>query len=809
MTTERVAEAARRYGPILDKACATACANMWGEGGYSDFELREGNEELWKLSEGQDLAYDRPSIGLHYALLYHLERTHLLVRGLIPLLANRHKPLMIYDVGCGTGATAWAVAVILQACRQAGVDVPRVRLMGLDTSPFMLKAADYLWNTLPDTFNRRFSPVNQLGTWDRTEVAIDRDSDGLVVGSYLFNTSDHYHLPEVDAGLTRFCDRLDVDRLLLLTAWRKTFLADELVERGNWYRDKSFLPYGVNLWDNIPSRTDGLRRKLWEHLKRTSTVFDRPYGSPRWERGYSQEYRFLARTIYIDGQLFRTGNIWDRLSKSQSSIAKPDRRLTYVVGPAGSGKSVVLVERLVQTLKMAAPSEPPWILVTSFNKAMVDKLIDWTLERVEVAQHVRIVPGSEQGDRCNFDWTIQVNNSRSVISTIRFINLDKIPTKIWKESDLDIELFEESGTGTRRSDCPPTKGTLGYDQNFIRNELELIVYGLEVMSYQKYVDPQRTRRVGRGRRLQREERIAIWPLLKECAESDKMKFLRRRMKAWRYNEVALFSGGQMALQPSCPAWTHVFVDEGQDMTRADKRMLALTPRARGRLFIVGDSAQALHNHGIAPQPRVSGASWVVPRLEGSYRLPALMSAALADLAESVLGRQKSRGSGGYGGVPRVSRSAVPGPRPVIVSGTDHDGMSQAMEAMGSFDTEADGSEMTWYTVQAIGATSGIFWNIKALPINGRIQRLIMVKHKGLERPLVVFPTDVQPPAGKSVPEWVYAALTRARAVLVIAVDPQETDAKVAEALRKLDRDKLMFWNWQARDAWETMTAGKT
>ncbi|MCY4623039.1 MAG: UvrD-helicase domain-containing protein [bacterium] len=805
MSLEQIAEAARSYGPILDKACAAACEDMWREGDYSDFELREGYEELWNLSEDKDLAYDRPSIGLHYALLYHLERTHLLVRGLMPLLTDRHKPLTIYDVGCGTGATAWAIAVIMEACWNTGVEAPRVRLTGLDTSPFMLKAGDHLWNALPDDFTRHFSPINQLGSWDRTQVANDKDSEGLIVGSFLFNASDHHHLAEVDDGLTRFSDRLGMDRLLLITPWSKTYLADDLVGRGNWGRDELFLPYGTNIWDGRPTRTDILRRKLWDHIVRTSKDLDRRYGPPRWSREYCQEYRLLGRT---DNQMIRTDtNVWSQLSFEQQNIATPDQRLTYVVGSAGSGKSVVLIERLVQCIKVARRSEPPpRVLVTSFNKEMVGKLIDLAIERIGLSKNIHLIPVRDEGNREAVDWSMQARTVNGVTAKIRFINWDKLPTRVWQETQHDSELLKEPAVERHGDYRSLVRKTHGYDQNYIDNELRLIVYGLEAMSFDKYIDTRQTRRRGRRDRLSRKQRIEIWPSLKRASEQGDIWF-RRRMAAWRHNESALRSGGRMALRSSCHDLTHVFVDEGQDMTRADIRMLAHTPPRPQRLFVVGDSTQALHNYGIGPRPQIPGASWVVPFLDGSYRLSALASDALADLAKSVLEGQALRRCGSDGEVPQVSRSAVPGPRPVIVSGADSDGMLQAMETMRRFDTRTDGSVVTWHVVQEGSKSSGIAELAKQL--HGNVRKLSMLRHKGLERSLVVFPTDAQPPAGKSVPEWVYAALTRARVVLMIAVHPSETDGAVGQALNQLNPDKLMFWNQRARDAWETMTAGGT
>lgn len=788
MTSDQVDQAARSYGLLLDRACAAACESLLEEGRYSDFELGEGYRELWRLSQGKDLAYDRPSIGLHYALWYHLERTHEIVRALMPLMAGRDGVWSIYDIGCGTGATAWATAVVLQACQDSGVGAPRVRLYGWDTSPFMLEAAERLWSALPDQFRLHFSPSNRLGSWDERKSIDPGDSNKLVVCSFLLHSSDHLHMGQVDSGLSRFADRMGAQRLLLLSPWGKLSLANEL-QKEHWNRDRQFAPLRKEVWEGSPSQVTRVRRNLLLALGEQSK-------SPSWSPRARPVHQLLVRTPM---RLFETSpDLWSELSKEQIDAAAPADRLTALVGSAGSGKSVVLVERLVRTVETAR--ESPHLLVTSFNKRMVDKLREWTYERIGISDAARILvekkEGPPWGDR---HVTLEVTNSYGVTGTVWFLNRDLLPTRVWRKLPNNCNLFEQP---TVRSEYV----TKQYDDEFVKKEVELIVYGMEVMSYEDYIDPDKTPRRGRRTPLRREERTALWPRLVKTAEYQNSPFLYRRMAAWRHNRTAFDRGVPVSLQSSFRRLTHLFVDEAQDMTRADLRLLAHTPPRPQRLFITGDSAQALHTHGIVRRPRIRGAGWRELELTSSYRLPALICGALEGLARHVLNDQRIRGVGDSGRVPQVSRSSLPGPRPIIVNGANPSSVLDAMESMEPFVTRKDPSGYTWGIVDEAGSSSGLYDSLRANGRGLKVEPCSMLTYKGLELPLVLFPTDVgwPPGCGEAVAEWVYTSLTRARGVLIIVVCPEETPVLTIRALSLLDRDHLMFWDKDALQAWDAM-----
>src|SRR5262245_52995378 len=118
-TKEEVAEAIR-----------SACEAYLESRDWDDYDLGESLRDLWHLHKHEDCCYDRVSIGMSYALWYHARRTHEALRLLQPSLDSYAEggPLEILDLGAGTGATAWALAL----ARRMNPDLPPMRVVGID-----------------------------------------------------------------------------------------------------------------------------------------------------------------------------------------------------------------------------------------------------------------------------------------------------------------------------------------------------------------------------------------------------------------------------------------------------------------------------------------------------------------------------------------------------------------------------------------------------------------------------------------------------------------------------------------------------
>ena len=790
-----LAQHLRGYGTALDEVCAAACRDVLMSGAFADSELREAYSELWRLSEGKDLAYDRPSIGLHYALWYHLQRTHTLTRVLAPLLCDRRDPITIHDIGCGTGATAWAAAIMAAAMRDANRPVPSIRVIGTDTSPFMLDAGRRLWHALCGRLavDRGLYEADQ-GDWAAVPPEHRHNDEGLVVGSYLLNSSDDTYLNEIESWLTKATDRLAAGQLLLVSSPGKAHLVDKLAASPDWDRGPQEIELFDVLWSGSPVAVAETRRRLLDRIGEKSP---RP---PSWQPDSEPTCRLLRRSAeQLPGTAAR---VLTELNDEQDYVAEPSERLTALVGAAGSGKSFVICERVVRVLEQATAIEPPRILVTSFNKAMVDQLAEWTIARIENSElRLRLKQCGEHGEGSR---KLEVTKG-DVRATVHFLNRDKLPTRVWMTGHVGNP-FTRNGA----SDGPPSarhrpRATEPYlDRDFLRKELELVLFGLEALDFGRYTDPSQTPRIGRKMPLTRGQRVRVWRELEAEYKSDSgsVPFIRRRVEVYLYNERRLAAGEQLHLCDDYRGLTHVFVDEAQDMTRADLKLLAHTPPSPKRLFIAGDSAQALHTGGTSPRPRISGTTWQNLALSGSYRLPSLVCTALTPLAEHIIESQPAAGdpSGPQGTIPEVRRSAVPGPRPVVVDGADTDEMVRAMRTMGSFAGRANG---TWNVVYQRGSPERICEVLEGadVPFN----KISMLKKKGLEFPLVLLPTNAMPPDEETSPEWLYTALTRATSVVMLAACPP-TNESVGRALALLDSEHLMFWDDHARSAWDRLVA---
>ena len=750
-------------------------------------------------------------------LHHHAQPTRDLTRDgpLAPLLRDAQARVAIFDAGCGTGATAWAAATAAAALSDAGYQVPEIDVFGRDTSPFMLDAARSLWSRLTEYLDVSVRVHYSLGSWTETPAEIQAHEEVLVVCSFLLNSSDKQYLKELSRRLHVVHHSMGAHKLLFVSPRSKAHLAKALSSRSQW--TASSLHPLDNLWHGDISKLASLRNSLLTSIGQSSP------NAPSWSIAAPPEFLLLERhagsltdaprrSVMHNSELPASASTAPNLDtpirlldKKQDKAAEPEERLTYLVGAAGSGKSLVLCERVVRLVERARARDPVSALVTTFNKAMVDQLLRWIEARI-LQSTEGLTIRKKRRDTDEGDQVLTVSNSLQAESKILFLNRDRLPTRVWQEPDSSVEILQSARERSHQAQSSDSKsGGLHLDEGFLARELELIVFGMERLDEIEYIDPQRTPRRGRKTPLTGTQRASLWPHLVQqlSATSAPFPFLRRRIAALRRYQVALGTQAPLELRESVGSFTHVFVDEAQDMTRADLRLLARTPLKPQRFFAAGDTTQALHTAGLSPRPEIEGASWQIRELAGSYRLPALVCEALQPLADEILQNQFEAS----GAVPEVRRSAVPGPRPIIVDAACSERMANALETMSKFEPQHESGRSAWSVVCEPPSKQHPLRN--ALMQRGlRVHCESMLRIKGLELPLVIFPTDATPPFDEATEEWVYTALTRSTCVLVIAVC-EETSPDIADTLRHIDRrrEQLMFWDESAVAAWDAMLNG--
>ncbi len=109
--------------------------------------MAEGLEDLLALSDDRDCAYDRPSIGVSYALWYHGARTHEAVRALAPWVDGAASRCTSSTSGAGRvrprvqSRCSWPRSPKPVTLRPA-----EVVIHAADSSPFMVAVATRIFD---------------------------------------------------------------------------------------------------------------------------------------------------------------------------------------------------------------------------------------------------------------------------------------------------------------------------------------------------------------------------------------------------------------------------------------------------------------------------------------------------------------------------------------------------------------------------------------------------------------------------------------------------------------------------------------
>jgi len=238
-----------------------------------------------------------------------------------------------------------------------------------------------------------------------------------------------------------------------------------------------------------------------------------------------------------------------------------------VLGGAGTGKTVVAMHRAAWLLEHRFDSNDDRILFTTFTrnlaadiKANLAKLLpNPALKRVEVV-HI---------DK----WVTDFLNSRGYRYEIAYFQTGS--GRLWDLWQQALDL----ATG------------LSFPHTFFREEWEYVVQAQGCRSMDDYV---RARRRGRGVRLSRGQRKAIWPIFEEYWNLLEEQGLRESTDAMRD------AAGLLERREAVLGYRAVIVDEAQDMSTVAFHLLRqIIPEQRADdLFIVGDGHQRIYRRRV-------------------------------------------------------------------------------------------------------------------------------------------------------------------------------------------------------------------
>jgi len=782
---ERVGE----WSELVDRAIATGVHRHVGRiGEWDTFEWQASLDELLKLSSSTDAYYDRPTIGPAYALWYHARRVNPLVSQLerIVRLADerRHPQVDVVDLGAGTGAVAWAAALVAGAVVELGHEPPQVVVHEVESSPLMTATADSLWETLGEELDAfgYVDRVPQPVSWPLAEV--DSDAPVWLLASFLLDHTDKHRAEEMAKSLHRVVDRCGAEGVVFTVTRSKLGIAtsaiDQLEQDHEWEgrRRQASLQ-----WEGLMAHTAATRRELYTSfglgdsgLLKNSPTFD----------GDSLSVREATRPVGAQAALFAS-DAWMALTDEQEDAAGIDfDQSVLALGAAGSGKSIVVIERLARLVTRRTVGAPRRILVTTFNNDMVSQLARWLEERLTHE-------GLPYKRRRN-DGHIIFSEIGSGRDTIELLNWDKAPTRLlhikaggvaagsWRKRAekevqrlrLDRDRFGRIGQDDRVADA-----------EFLRAEQSRVVYGLGALTRVEYETVERT---GRGRAIGPVQREFAWEVMDSVGPD---VFLARRIAM-----LELARAGELPR-----LFTDIYVDEVQDFTPSDIECLLAMHDGTGAVLYAGDEAQALHLGLSYRRPRPVHGTWVqgrIVRLEGSHRLPVPIARCVGPLVDAAIElRIAARQSADDLSPPNSRKASVIGVRPVLVVGDEEHLAAEIRRIVETYRgyLEAEfGSDRITVCESDPSLTKAI-----GTP---RIESATVMGIKGLERGMVVWSARRPPTNSDEALETAYTVMTRTSCLLVLAVDPEDLPAAHLDVIRHLERDHVMRWDQRAEAWWK-------
>ena len=236
-----------------------------------------------------------------------------------------------------------------------------------------------------------------------------------------------------------------------------------------------------------------------------------------------------------------------------------------VLGGAGTGKTVVAMHRAKWLAQNVFRGKNDKILFTTFTKNLA----------ADIRENLNKI--------CN----------REILKRIEVVNLDKWVSDFLHQNGYEFDIDYGSRTSPlweKALNLVPNE--LDYPASFYREEWERVIQPQSIVSLTEYL---KASRIGRGTKLSRKYRKAIWPVFEEYRALLNENGLREAEDAMRDARFILESKGDIL------PYRAIIVDEAQDMgAQAFRLIRQMIPGGdkKNDLFIVGDAHQRIYRHRI-------------------------------------------------------------------------------------------------------------------------------------------------------------------------------------------------------------------
>lgn len=796
----------------LDKII-TAAANDFYEAHknkqWFEYDVKQsaGKEEgLWLLAKGKDLCYDRPTIGFTYSLWYHAKRVNTFMKFFIDQIweAKNDEIIEILDLGAGTGAIQWAVALVYEGLTELGIVAPKIRMINIDTSPFMLAYNEkYLWKHFIQIYKKcanseGFIIEYSLNSWSNTNSM--NSINIWLCASYLFDHEENKN--EIKKDFENLVNKFKPAKVLMLTSnqlTKREFLdtvANHIFSIGyEEYRGNE----NTQLFSGQLNTTHNFRRSINAQFQVDlegipKWDIDSLYGKVLLKSQNTLNLVFEDVKLYVTSEKDRTKI---ELSPEQLKASEYTNVPTLIIGPAGCGKSVVLTRRIKNLVEKENYSKDLKILLTTFNKGLIRYLGDWLEQILDKEKCKREKGQNIYGYSQEYSY-FRFNGSKTY--NIYILHFDILPTKVGSINWLaikphgfigTIEQFhlEKMKTIVEEYKIQNKLNEKDYksilDPNFLLDEYHRVIYGLGCLSASKY---QILERKGRGNnpalRYNSKKRKVVWEIIiayiKHLKSNNLESFVMRRYKFLQKVKTPKFFD-------KFSQFTNIFVDELQDCTRADYEIFYSLIENPNHIVFAGDIAQSIN----------LGAAYHIPKaddqknfkkiyLNGSFRLPFRISECIKPISQKI--KEKM---GDDVAIINPYKGSPPGARPIVVIGKNLKETASKIKDIFDCYSIYGFEDVTIFEKDELLKTELIALEMKA-------STETTLRMKGLEKPCVIWSVRTDVDTEKEVEEFVYTILTRTSSILIIVLS-ENIKEKYIPIMQLFDKGRLIFWDFVSKN----------
>lgn len=796
----------------LDKIVANAAVSFYNEHKEKpnfQYDIKQCHIESYNLIKGKDLCYDRPNTAFAYSLWYHPRRVNTFLSFFLDkVIEHQGQHLEVFDLGAGAGAIQWGLGLIYCGLKRIGKKPPRISVINIDTSPFMLNYnKEYLWKEFIKIYpeiDSDFIIEYEVNSWNN-----ERDietSNPILSASYLFDASDNKI--EIAKDFNSIVQKYKPNTVLLLTSSqpeKMKFLSElEKEFKSQGYESHSVvdsnLLFGQPLENINKIRTQLGKLLTVSELQRASSWVDRSHSGlilqkPQSELTFDYGKKAISHIDIFNPPITirREVTLNDKQKKAAINSDSP----SVIVGPAGCGKSIVITEKIKNIVEESHYSKDLKILVTTFNKGLMGKLAEWLKDILDSTKYSIRYDTNFYGYN---DKSSHFTFNGSAFTNIRLLHFDMLPKLLGGvryrglvEHQRHFKLLDEIIAKVKKDENISNDqydNILNHD--FLFEEYHRVIYGLQVGIAKGEESYLTIKRKGRGNNPSMPKNSYRRQLAWKCLTEYAQRMHTENIQSFTLRRQYLYSklkSGELKLQ-----YDYILVDEFQDCTDADFEIFYSMIKNPNNFTIAGDLAQSIHLGTAARIPRDEKMlRRQFHRLDGSYRLPVRISECIKKLSEAIVER-----FGNDEGATSITpyKGSPPGSRPIVVYGATHLELAEKIKEIflsyKIYDLER---------VTILEKDIELQKEILSKGITCETDTILSLK--GLEKECVLWSTRIPLEFEKEVFEFAYTIVTRTSCILIIAL-ADSTQNVYKKILGLLDKERLIMWDRETETKYNTL-----